>query len=320
MKGGGDSNIVSYIYFFHGFCSCFALFLFLFCRFLPGFGIGLAYSNCAVILGYYFKEKYVLANGVGLSGGGAGLIVLAPLVRYLKNEYSWRGAMTICGALLANICVFSSLFRLSSAEATSMAAHRPEELEMGPNQRNTKDNGQTRRSSVGKTVRRHTVALVMSYKVVLSIRVLMMVIMVAVFMGFGYFAALLHFVPNAINLGVSKTDAAFLLSIYGIAGTFGRLTHGPIVDKNILTSFQLSSLMMAVSGVSCLIGSLARSYASLTIFAMVLGLSVNIQAVMFPVLIKEVVGINHVRKVFGITGIIWNGAGMISLPVGGKEN
>ena len=273
-----------------------------------------------MIIGYYFKERYVLANGVGLSGGGAGLIVLAPLVRYLKNEYSWRGAMIICGALLANICVFSSLFRLSRAEATSMAAHRPEEHEEIGCSQNAKESGQNRRKSVSNTVRRHTLALVMSYKVLLSIRVLMMVMVVAVFMGFGYFFAVLHFVSNAINLGVSKTDAAFLLSYYGIAGTLGRLTHGPIVDKKILTSIQLLGMMMTVSGLSCLIGTLARSYAALAIFAMVLGLSLHVQAVMFPVLIKEVVGINHVRKVFGITSIIFNGAGMISLPFGGKED
>ena len=158
-----------------------------------------------------------------------------------------------------------------------------------------------KRSTVNQTLKKHSKAVVKSYKIVLSIRFLMMVVLVAFNIGFGYYSALLYFASNAIDLGVSKTDAAFLLSVFGIAGTIGRATHGQIVDKKLLTLFQLSSLVMGVSGITCIIGSFAKSYGALMAFAIVLGLSTNIGNNMFPVLLREVVGINHVKKVFGVT-------------------
>ena len=77
------------------------------------------------MLSYYFNKKIALANGIALSGCTGGILVLAPLMRYLSDEYSWRGAMMISGGMMGNLCVFSALFRMTQDEVISMTGTQP---------------------------------------------------------------------------------------------------------------------------------------------------------------------------------------------------
>lgn len=52
-----------------------------------------------------------LAYGIGLSGSGIGTFVLAPVVQFLINLYSWRGALLVLSAFVANLCVCGALLR-----------------------------------------------------------------------------------------------------------------------------------------------------------------------------------------------------------------
>ncbi|XP_072046753.1 monocarboxylate transporter 12-like [Amphiura filiformis] len=305
-----------------------------------GFGTGIAYINCFVIVGFYFNKKLGLANGLGSCGSGMGILILSPLIRYLNDEYSWRGAMLICSGILGNLCVFAALFRMSKAEKKSMLGFRPEIVWESENKEDSMSNDEIgndrskrriksemtqlsrkpskRRHSVAQNVRRHSSAFVKSYTSVLSIRFVMICLVYSFFVGFGYFASIMFFVSNAVNLGVSKRDAAFLFSIVGIGGAIGRLGQGPILDKKSMTPFQFASLMLGISGTSCLLGSLARSYPALAIFSATLGFSTSAGNVVFPLMVRAVVGVNHVKKIFGVGIIIGQCGAIISLPLIGR--
>ncbi|XP_072046752.1 monocarboxylate transporter 12-like [Amphiura filiformis] len=279
-----------------------------------GLGIGFAFNSSIVVLGYYFDKKLALATGVGLSGSSAGLLILAPLIRYLNDEYSWRGAMLICGGILGNICVSTALYRLSQAERISMAGIRPDvkdtplktkegkkgneqNIEFGIIKYNNLPSGSSKpRTSIAKNARRHSKAFVKSYTNVLSIRLVVICIVSSTLSGFGYFTALMYFASNAINLGIPKTDAAFLLSIFGISGIIGRLVYGPIIDKKIMSPFYLGSLLLGIAGSSCFLGTLAKSYVALVIFSIVLGFSASTFNTLYPLLLREVVESTILRR------------------------
>ncbi|XP_072047157.1 monocarboxylate transporter 12-like, partial [Amphiura filiformis] len=196
-----------------------------------GLGTGFAFTNSIVVLGYYFDKKLALATGIGVTGAGVGLFIFAPLIRYLSDEYSWRGAMLICGGMLGNTCASTSLYRMSLSEVISMAGIRPvvkditlkTRKESSENEKNIDfENGiinfnslpsgsSNPRTSVAKNVRRHSKAFVKSYTNVLSIRFVMICIVSSMLYGFGYYTSLMYFVSNAINLGIPKTYAAVLL-------------------------------------------------------------------------------------------------------------
>lgn len=63
------------------------------------------------MIGCYFRKRTALAYGIGLSGSGIGTFVLAPVVQLLIDLYSWRGALLVLSAFIANLCVCGALLR-----------------------------------------------------------------------------------------------------------------------------------------------------------------------------------------------------------------
>lgn len=76
-----------------------------------GLGFALCYTPAIIMVGCYFRERRALAYGIGLSGSGIGTFVLAPLVQLLIDLYSWRGALLVLSAFVANLCVCGALLR-----------------------------------------------------------------------------------------------------------------------------------------------------------------------------------------------------------------
>lgn len=50
-------------------------------------------------VGHYFDKRRSLATGIAVCGGGVGTFCIAPLSKYLLQEYGWRGAHLILGTL-----------------------------------------------------------------------------------------------------------------------------------------------------------------------------------------------------------------------------
>ena len=154
----------------------------------------------------------------------------------------------ISGGMMGNLCVFSTLFRMTPDEVRSMAGTQPvvTNFAMNSDKHNSEIdhsvktvNGnidlQSRtpnpKSSLCNNVRTAVTSFIKSYTRLLTVRFVMICFVSSFLTGFGHYASVMYFVANAIDLGIPKTDAAFLLSILGICGTVGRWVWGPILDK-----------------------------------------------------------------------------------------
>lgn len=78
---------------------------------VSGLGFALCYTPAIVMVGCYFHERKALAYGIAMSGSGIGTFVLAPVVQLLIELYSWRGALLVLSAFVANLCVCGALLR-----------------------------------------------------------------------------------------------------------------------------------------------------------------------------------------------------------------
>lgn len=85
-------------------------FLFFSFSLLTGIGGGSVVTICFIILPHYFERKRGVANAIMMAGVCLGQIVGPPLARFLQDEYGFRGATMIIGAILLNGCVGASLF------------------------------------------------------------------------------------------------------------------------------------------------------------------------------------------------------------------
>lgn len=52
-----------------------------------------------------------MANGLAMAGSPVFLSTLAPLNQFLFDNFGWRGAFMILGAIVMNFCVAGALIR-----------------------------------------------------------------------------------------------------------------------------------------------------------------------------------------------------------------
>jgi MFS family permease len=76
-----------------------------------GINISVLYLASIVCLGNYFDKKRAFALGISVCGTGIGTFVIAPLTKYLVDQYSWQGAIFIESAILLNCAVSGALYR-----------------------------------------------------------------------------------------------------------------------------------------------------------------------------------------------------------------
>ncbi|KAK4310757.1 hypothetical protein Pmani_017696 [Petrolisthes manimaculis] len=86
------------------------LYLFLTFSCMAGVGGGLVTSLCFTILPQYFDRKRGIATAVMMGGICFGQIVGPPVARLLQEEYGYKGATLILGAILLHSCIGASFF------------------------------------------------------------------------------------------------------------------------------------------------------------------------------------------------------------------
>ena len=94
-----------------------------------GAGLGLLYLPAIVTVGHYFNKKRALATGIAVCGSGFGGFVFAPLVEFLIQQYTWKGAMWIIAAIALNGIPIAVLLRpLAGTETTLERKKRLSEI------------------------------------------------------------------------------------------------------------------------------------------------------------------------------------------------
>ncbi|KAJ8729251.1 hypothetical protein PYW08_000832 [Mythimna loreyi] len=76
-----------------------------------GFGFGLIYLPAIVSVTVWFERYRSLATGIAVCGSGLGTFLFAPITSVLIENYGWRGAMAIIGALILNCVPLGLIFR-----------------------------------------------------------------------------------------------------------------------------------------------------------------------------------------------------------------
>ena len=79
-----------------------------------GIGNACIFGNGLVMIGHYFSKRRSLANGLSLAGASVGQFTMPPLMQFLLDEYSLKGAMVILGAIYFNVIACGLLYRPTS--------------------------------------------------------------------------------------------------------------------------------------------------------------------------------------------------------------
>ncbi|XP_076243700.1 monocarboxylate transporter 12 isoform X2 [Calliopsis andreniformis] len=90
------ANSVSYLYVSYGL--------------MVGIGAGLTFPPTVYIVTAYFEKLRGFANGLCISGSAIGTIILPPFLQYLLDNFGYRGAVLIMGAVTLNTLVCGLLY------------------------------------------------------------------------------------------------------------------------------------------------------------------------------------------------------------------
>ena len=91
---------------------------------LVGAGVSAFYVPLTVLAIKWFEGRRAMAAAVVSAGNGLGILALAPLTRWLINEYDWRVAFSVLGAIALVVVVPCALLLKGPTGLATNASRR----------------------------------------------------------------------------------------------------------------------------------------------------------------------------------------------------
>ncbi|KAF7649827.1 hypothetical protein LDENG_00135450 [Lucifuga dentata] len=296
------------------------------------------------MVGRYFRQRKALAYGIAMSGSGIGTFALAPVVQLLIDQYSWRGALLILSAFVANLCVCGALLRPitlqedeqageesttedpfgNDAELATKLPSQPDNVFKSPlmsasppsspllPDNSTHQLKKRRRSLSGRLpFSRPFSFLLLPDFLGLAASFLLL--------ASGCSLPFVYLVPYALSAGLSHQNAAFLMSILGVTDIVGNVTFGWLTDRRCLKSYRLACYIFSVvmEGTCCLFAPLLCSFPLLVPFAVLYGYFDGAYVALIPVVTSDVVGMPHLSSALGVVYFLHAIPYLLSPPIGG---
>jgi OFA family oxalate/formate antiporter-like MFS transporter len=267
---------------------------------LLSLGTGPIYGVANTTATRWFTKKRGFAVGITSSGGGVGTIVISPFAAYLISSFDWRTAFIVLGVISwIGIVVVSLPLRKDPQEIGLL----PDGDKMEPPQMDTHEkegNVQPPAFSLGQSFGMSQFWLLGFSWVFFSLSLHMIFV---------------HIVAYAVDMGISRMDAAVILSLIGLANIPGRLLVGKLSDI----------LGRKVLGVVCnliLFGALlwlmwADQLWMLYLFAIVFGFMWGGSGTVITVLIGDIFGTRSLGPIMGMMSAGWALGAAIGPSIGG---
>ncbi|XP_006816427.1 monocarboxylate transporter 13-like [Saccoglossus kowalevskii] len=296
---------------------------------ISGIGYGLAMTPTMAITASYFKRYYALANGIVFTGVGIGWIALPPLYQTGIQVFGWRGSILILAAVTSNICVCACVFRPPPMRIVSVSKNSLMDIDndvqlyttdpLLEHARDTKKIYQKINDTSIKNSNRCCQFMTGIFNPKLFRDPLFLLQMLVFFIfGLGFYPTILLLVPRAVSYGIPYPWPTVVLTAWGVTSVIGRATHGMIVDRKILTSWQAAGLALIVCGLLNIFSFPATTFLGLAILYSVFGFANGVQHPIAVVAIKDFVGVSKFPEALGFCNMCLGISGLIGPPVAGS--
>jgi len=273
-----------------------------------GVGSALAYSPSIVTVGQYFEKRRTLANGLSVAGSGVGNFAIPPLIRLCVDGYGLSGALLVLSAIMLHVCLAGALLR-------------PPQTERHQSHADDQKTAAVQSTTAGE---RHSPGCVACCGRLFDWRLLTN----TVFLVYGFSAMLIFtgYPPLYIMLpdharqtGISKSGAAFLVSILGLSDVVGRIGFGFLADFNLVPKRVLFVGCMAVAGSLVCVLPTVDHYVGLAVLCAVTGVFAGAFFTFLMVLLAEKLGDRRLHSAFGLTAMFMGISLFYSAPITGMN-
>ncbi len=228
----------------------------------------------------WFEKKRGLAMSLAMGGIGIGGFIFSPLVTAWIENYGWRNAYFIFGAVIVFIAFPISTF---------IFAKTPADKGLEPY-------GHGEESINGTKTAKEAVKLSLSSEETLKKPFFIILLVGMITNGLINTAALMQFPPAIMTIHDVATKAA-IVSLYSLIGVFGKILIGWINDKfGLISSILFGGVSFALAFASMLF---AENMTFVYAMALFLGLGMAIGNVVPPLVTAEVVGADKYGDLYG---------------------
>ena len=244
---------------------------------IVGIGLSGSYVSIMAAVANWFEKSRGLMSAVVVSSIGIGTLAMAPLANHLILTRGWRLSFMIVGGMaLVAVLAAAQFFRPAPNPNESPQGHRPA------------GDGRNSRSEPAP----------IPFRTALRSGQLWLICCVLLFWGFSKYAILIHITPHAIDLGISPTNAAHILSIVGAVTFAATLILGVTADK--IGGYRALIMGLAIMSASLVWLLAARGLWSLYIFAVLFSFGYACGSVLMPAIIAEVFGMQSYGLLLGL--------------------
>ena len=261
------------------------------------FGIGLSAIDVIALTttARWFSHSRGFMTGIVKVGTGAGQFLVPFLASILIATYGWRQAYLIIGAVV--MVILFSVAQVLKRDPGDRTSQGPSVVGMQPKSPGLRDKKLNAKDAIQTA----------QFWIICGVNVLLVFCLLIV---------LVHIVPHAIDLGLSTTQAAGVLSTIGAVSMVGRFITGVAIDRIG------SKPMMVVCFLILIVGLLwlqrAESLWSLYLFASVYGLAHGGVFTAISPLVAEVFGMTSHGTIFGLVVFSGTTGGAIGPIVAGQ--
>ena len=297
----------------------------------------MSYQAAVIFIVYYFQERFSAANSINSSASALGSLFMPPLIQILIQIYGINGALRIIAAIMANGCVFSMLFRPSNVEQSRLATRYTKSEDQGRSGEHYDsidddgddddcdddgDDGDGKKRSSSVIARRtFSQDLLDVFDITLfkkNIHFLFTSVIGGFLFGVSVSTERIFLVPYAIDVGVPPLRAAFLVSVFGIAGLLGRLATVFIPNDSPTSASRLAGFSHAVCGLSCLALTYTTTYGWIVALLLPFGICSGIGSALRVIVVKNSVAITEASGAIAWWSVSEGIGSLVGVYVAGK--
>ena len=123
---------------------------------------------------------------------------------------------------------------------------------------------------------------------------------------------------RALKWGMDGKQAAFLLSVIGIANTIGRIILGWLSDRREINRLYLYNSCLVVCGVSMGLSVFCNTYISQAVYCAIFGVTSGAYVGLTSVVLVDLLGLDKLTDAFGLLLLFQGVASVIGPPIIGK--
>lgn len=266
-------------------------------RVVPGAGVGMIVTTQAMVLMMHFDEYRGLATGCQYAGWSSSGLVFPKILTSLKQQYGFRGAVLIVGAIVTHTTALALLLK------------EPPWLEKARSQGNVKDHldAMLPNDETSQVPWKYSQCekLCPSFRALLRAPMLYVIISSCVTAHYTYIVFVRSILDYAMDKAVGVSESNDVIVYTSISLLAGPLLIPVLSDMKFLTRSMLQMMTFFLLGILLLAYPETLSYGSYVLVSVCIAALLGSALSMKTTLMADYLGVAQISNCQGVVGVVF---------------